>query len=86
MFNDVVKEAWKGFDANIVNGLCFMKDHALSFNFKCFGNIFRRKRTLMAILSGIQRAFDYRLSRYLGDLDKKLIKELEDTLILEDML
>lgn len=57
LFIDVVKETWKGFNKDIVKGLKFVKDHALSFNTKHFGNIFNNnnKRLLLPNLRGSRK-------------------------------
>lgn len=45
-----------------------------------FGNIFHRKRRLLAKLEGIQQALKVKLTRSLGQLERKLQNELKEVL------
>lgn len=56
----------------------------LQWNKVIFGNIFQRKRRLLARLGGIQRALEVKYTRSLCHLEKKLKKELEEVLNQEE--
>ena len=50
---------------------------AVVWNKTQFGNIFTRKKNLMARLNGIQRAISIKPSSLLLNLENKLLKELD---------
>ena len=51
-----------------------------------FGDIFRKKKRLLARISGIQSAPNYGRSRYLDKIEKELQSQLRDTLDHEERL
>lgn len=53
---------------------------AAAWNKQVFGNIFLRKRTILARLKGIQKFFETRYSLFLANLQDQLIKEYNTTL------
>ena len=57
--------------------LLILQREALAWNKLHFGNIFTRKRKIMARLNGIQRAVVVRPSNSLLDLENNLLKELD---------
>lgn len=59
-----------------------MKD----WNHDVFGDIFRRKRKVLGSLEGIQRTLEVRDSYSLRSLEDILKKDLEDTLLQEELL
>ena len=58
----------------------------LEWNRHVFGNIFWRKKRLLARLGGIQRALEDYYSHGLIDLEKQLIAELEEVLSQEEII
>lgn len=58
---------------------------AKQWNREVFGNIFWKK-SLLAMLGGIQRKTDVRPSRYLLGLESQLRTELENVLLQEESL
>lgn len=51
-----------------------------------FGNIFARKKNIMARLNGIQRTLSIRSSNFLLNLENNLLKELDMVLNQEEEL
>ena len=58
---------------------CFTKE-AEKWNRTQFGNVFARKKNIMARLNGIQRAVAIRLSNFLLNLKSELLKEHDNVL------
>lgn len=52
----------------------------------CFGSIFKRKRVLLARLSGIQRSESYTNSSFLQSLEQELLREYQEVLYQEELL
>ncbi|WRX27563.1 Reverse transcriptase domain - like 10 [Theobroma cacao] len=75
-FNDFVKQNWE-FSSDIQGALKMFSDSACVWNKEVFGNIFSRKKRILARLGGIERELEYRQSRYLQELEAKLRKEYE---------
>ena len=84
-FPKVVTQAWGQANGlmNVIEN--FAKD-ATSWNKQQFGNVFARKKNLMARLNGIQRAVSVRPSTFLLNLEKELLKEFEIVLSQEEEL
>ena len=59
-------------------------DEATRWNRMQFGNVFNRKKNIMARLNGIQRALANRPSTFLINLENDLLKELEVVLNQEE--
>ena len=55
------------------------------WNREVFGNIFRRKKSVLAKLGGIQKAMETHSTRNLRTLELELREELEDILLQEEM-
>ncbi|KAF7812868.1 ribonuclease H [Senna tora] len=85
-FPDVVRKAWSRHDKNIANSLASMRKEAIKFNQETFGNIFKRKRNILARLSGIQRTLDTHINGRLLAIERELRKELEEILKQEEIL
>ena len=56
------------------------------WNKRCFGNIFWRKKCLLARLGGIQRALESYYSKGLLNLEKQLKADLEEVLTQEEII
>lgn len=59
---------------------------ATRWNKEQFGNIFVRKKTIMAMLNGIQRAMSVNPSDFLINLENDLLKDLDTVLNQEEEL
>ena len=84
-FPKVVTQAWGQANGHMNAIENFAKD-ATNWNKQQFGNIFTRKKILMARLNGIQRAVSVRPSSFLLNLQKELLKEFETVLSQEEEL
>ncbi|KAK9169574.1 hypothetical protein Syun_001714 [Stephania yunnanensis] len=80
-----VKECWDD-TKPLHEALTLFSDQATKWNREVFGNIFHRKRRILARLRGIQKAFETHISGNLLLLDKELRIELENILLQEDLL
>lgn len=84
-FNRCVWQAWnseKELDENITATAASLS----SWNIHVFGNVFYRKKRLLARIKGIQRSLMQHARHDLLRLDRKLRKELEDTLHQEELI
>ena len=59
---------------------------AAAWNKNQFGNVFTRKKNLMARINGIQRAVANKPSNFLLNLEKDLLRELDMVLNQEEEL
>lgn len=83
-FKEFLKENWKeGNDLNSM--LSDFKDSVLSWNKEVFGLVEKTKNESLAHLRGIQNSNSYPYSNFLVNLEKRLQKELDVLLNLEEM-
>ena len=68
----------------LVDAIIKFTDEAIRWNRMHFGNVFNRKKNIMARLNGIQRALANRPSNFLINLENELLKELEVVLSQEE--
>ena len=54
-------------------------------NQNCFGNIFKRKRVLVAKINGAMRALERNLNPFLFNLKQHLLNEYNQTLLQEEL-
>lgn len=85
-FPPLVQNAWKKGNHIVPFSLNKVKEEALDFNQKIFGNIFQRKHTLEARLKGIQRSLESVDDLRLTLLEKDLQKDYNDVLKQEELL
>ncbi|XP_052290822.1 uncharacterized protein LOC127900258 [Citrus sinensis] len=83
-FKDFVANSW---DRNVtyLEAANLFQVKVMEWNRQHFGNIFWRKRRLLARLGGIQRALEKYTSQGLLELELKLKTELEEVLIQEEI-
>ncbi|KAL0011105.1 hypothetical protein SO802_006213 [Lithocarpus litseifolius] len=81
----VVNQAWRHSDA-LEEAIKHFKRDAINWNKVQFGNIFARKKNIMARLNGIQRTLSIRPSSFLLNLENALLKELDVVLNQEEEL
>ncbi|XP_052290912.1 uncharacterized protein LOC112498105 [Citrus sinensis] len=84
-FKDFVAESWNQ-NLQYVDVVNQFRLKVIEWNKQCFGNIFWRKKRLLARLGGIQRALESYYSRGLVDLEKNLKADLEENKILSEGL
>ena len=82
-FPAIVSRSWSHSE-RLVDAISKLTDEATRWNRMHFGNIFNRKKNIMARLNGIQRALANRPSTFLINLENELIKELDVVLNQEE--
>ena len=75
-FSKVVTQAWRHYTRLVDATETFTKE-AKVWNKTQFGNIFSRKKNIIARLNGIQRSIASRPSSFLCNLENELLKELD---------
>ena len=68
----------------LVDAISKFTDEAIRWNRMHFGNVFNRKKNIMARLNSIQGALANRPSNFLINLENELLKELEVVLSQEE--
>lgn len=63
-----------------MNSIKCLIEYLNQWNRSTFGNVFHRKKKLMARLGGIERALEISLNDFLVNLQENLTKEYQDTL------
>ncbi|KAL7187043.1 hypothetical protein ACSBR1_037168 [Camellia fascicularis] len=85
-FIDVVQNSWLNRSHNLLEANNSFTDNVKIWNKKVFGNIFKRKRTLLARIEGIQKAQVLAFSHNLHFLEKDLINQYNNTVFQEEIL
>ena len=78
-FPKVVSQAWRHCP-KLIDAIDTFTKEAKVRNKTQFGNIFSRKKNIMARLNGIQRSIAIRPSSFLCNLENELLKELDSVL------
>lgn len=73
-FPKVVEEAWSG-DRSLPSAISDFTIRVKKWNFEVFGNLFARKKRVLARLGGVQKAIACNISEDLLRLEKNLIEE-----------
>ncbi|KAJ4843640.1 hypothetical protein Tsubulata_020155 [Turnera subulata] len=85
-FQQVVEMAWRG-DLPFLDSSRVLQARLSKWNWEVFGNIFHRKKVLLARISGIQRLkATARAGYFLHSLEKELLVEYDRVLAQEEML
>ncbi|KAL7262201.1 hypothetical protein ACSBR1_000556 [Camellia fascicularis] len=71
---------------NLLEAIDNFSHNVKTWNKEVFGNIFKRKRTLLARIEGIQKAQTQAFSRSLHFLEKDLVNQFNATLFQEEVL
>ena len=85
-FPAIVRESWNGMENDLMGADTRFTNKAQSWNKEIFGNIFARKKLLMARLLGAQRVIANSPSNFLINLQEQLSKEYNEILQLEEEL
>jgi len=84
-FHRLLKDKWgRGFE--LIHTLNELTPSLKEWNHDTFGNIFKRKRELLARLNGIQNSPNYGYSNFLENIEKELQEQLAMTLYQEECL
>lgn len=70
----IIKNSWQN-QNDILKAIPIFTNNVTEWNTKIFGNIFKRKRTILNRIGGIQRSQHYLTNFYLQQLEVDLIKE-----------
>jgi hypothetical protein len=84
-FNRLLTNNWEG-NYDLIHTLSNLTVQLKEWNREIFGNIFKRKKELLARLNGIQNSPHYGYSSFLDSLEKDLQAQLENTLYQEECL
>lgn len=84
-FVNMVRSAWS-LHSTLISNFSHVRDCALNWNKKVFGNIFQKKKRIKARLRGIQMAQERAFSHNLDSLERDLKKDLESVLHQEESL
>ena len=85
-FPSVVREAWEGNQHNVCNAIYDFTNKANDWNRDVFGNIFWKKKNIIARMLGAEKALARNPSQRLIHLHNFLSEELEKILALEEEL
>ncbi|KAG5621920.1 hypothetical protein H5410_007138 [Solanum commersonii] len=78
-FGKIVENAWEN-KRNLLEALGVLEKDLTTWKHTTFRDIFRKKRTLLKRIQGIQASPNYCNSEFLIDLENKLIKDYNETL------
>ena len=84
-FSQVLRTSWNN-SLELHSNLHNVQIVLQHWNSETFGNIFKRKRILLARLGGTQRALECNPNPFLFDLEKKLCAEYNEVLNQEELL
>jgi len=81
----MVSQAWRQ-TPDLAKAIKTFTKEATKWNKEQFGNIFARKRNVMARLNGIQKAMSVKPSTFLLNLENDFLKDLDTVLNREEEL
>jgi len=84
-FHRFLHEKW-GRGSDLLHIISNLTPQLKDWNHETFGNIFRRKKEVLARLNGIQNSQNYGYSHFLEELEKDLQEQLAITLYQEECL
>ena len=79
----MVSQAWRQ-TLDLAKAIETFTKEATKWNKEQFGNIFARKRNIVAKLNGIQKAMSVKPSTFLLNLENELLRDLDTVLNLEE--
>lgn len=83
-FPTIVRESWSGLDDGLEGAINNFKTKAMSWNKEVFGNVFVKKKQIMARLLGTQKALTVKPNPFLLNLQNQLTKEYNHILQMEE--
>ncbi|GAU24370.1 hypothetical protein TSUD_390790 [Trifolium subterraneum] len=84
-FHRLLCEKWER-GSDLLNVISSFTPQLKEWNLETFGNIFKRKKELLARINGIQNSHNYGYSNFLENLEKQLQEQLAITLYQEECL
>ncbi|XP_020412737.1 uncharacterized protein LOC109947231 [Prunus persica] len=85
LFPEFIKAEWKNLEGSVSSKLDNLIPLLREWNTQVFGQIFQKKKRILARLQGIQRSLCKGFSPFLSNLEKHLQQEFEDLLDQEDV-
>ncbi|KAL7171208.1 hypothetical protein ACSBR2_035953 [Camellia fascicularis] len=85
-FPEVVQLSWLNKDFKLLEAINNFTQNVKTWNREVFGNIFKRKRNLLARIEGIQKNQAQVFSHNLHILEKDLLKQFNSTFFQEEIL
>ncbi|KAL4638398.1 hypothetical protein ACB092_03G143700 [Castanea dentata] len=85
-FPNIVRDAWEGQGVRLADATSDFVNKAKIWNREVFGNVFAKKKRIMARLGGIQKALANRPCNFLLNLQNQLSDEYNNILQLEEEL
>lgn len=85
-FREFVTTAWPPLSVNLHEAISIFWERLKIWNRDVYGNLFHTKRRYEARLMGIQKALEAMPSRFLGNLEDKLVQEYGNVLRQEETL
>ena len=79
-FPAIVRDSWAGMEYDLMGAVTRFTHKALTWNKEVFGNIFAKKKLIMARLLGTQRAIANNPNNFLINLQDQLSKEYNEIL------
>ncbi|KAL7201796.1 hypothetical protein ACSBR1_033489 [Camellia fascicularis] len=83
---NVIKSSWHNMNNHLLDSTADFTNKVTEWNKEVFGNIFKRKRRLLARIEGTQKALVENFTHSLQNLEHMLIKDYNETLLQEEML
>lgn len=80
----VIEDSWSAPSPSFAFTTNLFANKITTWNKENFGNIFHKKKRLLARLSGTQKALDLNPKKFLSDLEQTLISDFNKILILEE--
>ncbi|XP_028113017.1 uncharacterized protein LOC114311151 [Camellia sinensis] len=85
-FLDIINSSWTNMHNNLLDSTAEFTRRVTEWNKEVFGNIFKRKRHLLARIEGIQKTLANNFSHNLHVLEQELLKQYNVTLLQEETL
>lgn len=82
-FPTIVEKAWDQ-ASSLDQAISFFTTLAITWNKEVFGNLFARKKKILARINGVQKAIAARPSTFLFSLDRELSQEYSEILNREE--
>ncbi|GLT61710.1 hypothetical protein SLA2020_343970 [Shorea laevis] len=79
-FQNIIHQVWVDTNSNSVKCVELTTNQAKAWSLATFGNIFKKKKKLLAHIEGIQKSRAYNFSSFLWNLERGLLQQYNDIL------
>ncbi|GKV28437.1 hypothetical protein SLEP1_g37496 [Rubroshorea leprosula] len=79
-FQNIIHQVWVDTNTNTAKSVELTMNRAKAWSLATFGNIFKRKKKLLARIEGIQKSHAYNFSSFLWNLERDLLQQYNDIL------